>query len=67
MLNNEAGITLEELKKGEGKKVEIVAFNICYLGILKKVDLKEGTVRITDEGDSAILDIERIQSFQVVS
>ncbi|MDO8644891.1 MAG: hypothetical protein Q7S00_08015 [bacterium] len=65
-INIQAGVSIQDLRKVEGKKVEVIAFNICYLGTLKKVDLKQGTIWITDKGDTAILEVERIQSFQVI-
>ncbi len=55
-----------KIKAALGKKVEALAFNLSYVGLLKKVDLKEGIVRIEDKKDYVILEIERITSFRVL-
>lgn len=55
------------LKAALGKKVEVIAFGITYAGTLKKIDQQAGTIRIEDRRDYAVLEIERIESFTVVS
>lgn len=55
-----------ELKRAQGKRVEVTAFSLSYAGIMKKVDLERGTVEIVDGEDRAVLDIERITSFRVL-
>ena len=55
-------ITIEKLKKALGKNVEVVAFHVSYVGVLKKIDLKEGTIRIEDKKDHVVIEIERIKS-----
>ena len=55
-----------DLKKNLGKKVEVLAFGIAYVGILKKVDPRAGTIRIEDKEDYVVLEIERIESFKVL-
>lgn len=55
-----------DLKKAVGKKIEVLAFGIVYRGRLKQVNLKEGTIRIEDKGDYAILEIERLESLRVL-
>jgi len=49
-----------------GRKVEIIAFDISYMGILKEVDLDRGTLKIVDGEDFAVLEIERVESFSVL-
>ena len=49
-----------------GRKVEIIAFDISYMGILKEVDLDRGTLKIVDGDDFAVLEIERVESFSVL-
>ena len=58
--------TPAKLKKALGKKVEILAFNLSYVGILKKVDAREGLIRLEDKSDYVVLEIERIQSFRLL-
>ena len=53
------------LKKAIGKKVEVLAFGIIYVGILKKVDRHSGLIRVEDKKDYVVLEIERIQSFKI--
>lgn len=59
-------ITPGVLKGAIGKKVEVLAFGVSYVGILKKVDLEPGTIQIQDSGDYVILEIERIEAFKVL-
>ena len=54
------------IEKALGKKVEVLAFGISYVGILKKIDSKVGTIRLEDRDDYVVLEIERIRSFRVV-
>ncbi len=49
-----------------GRKVEIIAFDISYMGILEEVDLDRGTLKIVDGEDFAVLEIERVESFSVL-
>ena len=48
-----------------GKKVEIIAFGISYMGILEDVDYERGTLKISDQNESATIDLERIESFGI--
>ena len=57
-------VTVEEIQKAVGRRVEVIAFGISYVGFLRKVDLRTGTVRIQDKEDYAVLEIERIESFR---
>jgi len=49
-----------------GKKVEIIAFGISYMGVLEDVDYERGTLKISDHNESATIDLERIESFGIV-
>lgn len=57
-------VTPKFLKRSVGRRVEVVAFGIAYRGRLAKVDSRTGTVRIVDKGDSAVIEIERIEAFK---
>ncbi len=57
--------SITRLKDLEGRRVEIIAFGISYLGILKNVDYDKGTLRLEDGEDFAILEIERVESFSL--
>lgn len=58
---------IQALLDAKGKKVEIIAFGIPYTGILKKVDIEDGIINIIDDDNLAVLEIERIESFSLVS
>lgn len=60
MLEN---VSITHLKDLLGHRVEIFAFGISYLGTLEAIDFDEGTLKIVDGEDSAILEIERVESF----
>lgn len=62
----EEELSLEKLKASLGKKVEVLAFGISYVGQLKAVDLHSGTIRIEDKEDYVVLEIERIESFRLL-
>lgn len=59
-------VTPEQLRAAKGKKVEVLAFGIAYVGVLEKIDHKEGTIRIEDKEDYVVLEIERIEDFKVL-
>lgn len=54
------------LKAALGKRVEVLAFGVAYAGKLKKVDTKNGLIRIEDKDDYVVLEIERIEDFHVL-
>ncbi len=58
----EEDISLQKLKQLKGKKVEIIAFNISYQGILETYDLEAGTLKLVEGEDSLVLELERIES-----
>ena len=49
-----------------GRRVEIIAFGISYLGKLNEVDFDKGTLKIQDGEDFAILELERVESFSLI-
>ncbi len=57
---------IRELLNSEGKRVEIIAFGIVYTGKLIKVDPDNGALTIVDGDDTAILEIERVESLSVL-
>lgn len=59
-------VSAAKLKKAIGKRVQILAFGISYEGILKKVDARSGLVRVEDENDYVLLEIERIDHFRIL-
>jgi len=59
-------VSAAKLKKVIGKRVQILAFGILYEGILKKVDARSGLVRVEDEKDYVLLEIERIDHFRIL-
>lgn len=59
----EEDVLIQALIDAKGKKVEIIAFGILYTGLLKKVDIDNGTIIITNGDDRAMIEIERIESF----
>ncbi len=50
-----------------GKRVEIIAFNISYMGVLEDINFETGTLKIVDGEDFAILELERVESFSVLN
>jgi hypothetical protein len=58
-------ISITRLQDYIGKKVEIIAFDISYMGTLTSVDYDNGTLKIEDGEDFAILEIERVESFSL--
>ncbi|HKY63768.1 MAG TPA: hypothetical protein VJR29_10140 [bacterium] len=59
-------LSITRLQDYIGRKVEIIAFDISYMGILTHVDYDSGTLKIVDGDDFAILEIERVESFSLV-
>jgi hypothetical protein len=55
--------SLTRLRDYIGRKIEIIAFDISYMGILEEIDFETGTLKIVDGEDFAILEIERVESF----
>jgi ferredoxin-fold anticodon binding domain-containing protein len=56
---------IEGLIEAKGKKVEVLAFGIVYIGTLDDIDADNGIIQISDEQDKVKLEIERIESFSV--
>jgi hypothetical protein len=59
-------LSITRIQDFTGRKVEIIAFDISYMGVLEEVDLDRGTLKIVDGEDFAILEIERVESFSVL-
>lgn len=59
-------VSITRLQDYIGRKVEIIAFDISYMGILTHVDYDSGTLKIVDGEDFAILEIERVESFSLI-
>jgi len=57
--------SITKLQDFVGKRLEIIAFGIYYLGILESVDNEKGTLKIIDGQDFAILELERVESFSL--
>lgn len=57
---------VQALLDAKGKRVELIAFGIVYNGILREVDIDNGTVVVTDGEDKAMIEIERIESLSIV-
>ncbi|MBF0493313.1 MAG: hypothetical protein HQM15_11125 [Deltaproteobacteria bacterium] len=58
----EEDFTFQKLRQLKGKKVEIIAFDISYQGILESFDLEIGNLKLVDGEDSVVLELERIES-----
>lgn len=57
---------IKGLIDSQGKRVEIIAFGVVYTGKLEKVDPDNGTLMIVDGDNSAMIEIERIESLSVL-
>lgn len=55
---------IQSLVNSEGKEIEVIAFGISYSGILKKIDVENGYIVVSDDEDTALLELERISSFR---
>ncbi|MBU4484748.1 hypothetical protein KKA47_04950, partial [bacterium] len=56
---------IQKLIKGKGKRVEIVAFGISYVGILEILDEDDGVAIVSDGHNEAMIELERIDSVTV--
>lgn len=50
-----------------GRKVEVLAFGVSYIGKLESVDIDNGLAVIVDEHDRAMIELERITSLSLIS
>ncbi len=57
---------IKNLISAKGKRVEIFAFGITYIGTLVSVDHENGFVSVSDGIDTAMLELERIEHFNVI-
>ena len=58
---------LSGLVSAHGKRIELIAFGISYIGTLESIDPDHGTVVIVDGEDRAMIEIERIESLSILS
>lgn len=56
---------IQGLLEAKGKKVEVFAFGLTYIGILNSVDIENGFISVSDEENTALLELERIEHFNV--
>lgn len=57
---------IQTLVAAKGKRVEVFAFGITYIGTLVSVDPENGFISVSDELDTAMLELERIEQFHVI-
>jgi len=57
---------IQGLVTAKGKKIEAFAFGITYVGTLTNIDHENGFISITDGEDTAMLELERIEHFNVI-
>ncbi len=65
MSKSEEG-SFNQLKHLVGKKIEIIAFDISYIGILEQIDFEQGILKLIDGDDFVILELERVESFSLI-
>ncbi|PIR21342.1 MAG: hypothetical protein COV45_00940 [Deltaproteobacteria bacterium CG11_big_fil_rev_8_21_14_0_20_47_16] len=58
---------IRDLLAAKSHEVEVIAFGVAYHGQLKNVNLEHGFVTVVDGPDEATLELERIESFRVIS
>jgi secreted trypsin-like serine protease len=70
MVKADAPCSIEEdplvqaIVESKGREIEVIAFGISYSGTLKKVDVENGYIVISDDEDTAVLELERISNFR---
>ncbi|MBI2092068.1 MAG: hypothetical protein HYY43_02380 [Deltaproteobacteria bacterium] len=57
---------IQDLLAAKGKRVEVFAFGITYIGKLTSVDTENGFISVTDGEDTAMLELERIEQFSLL-
>lgn len=57
---------IQGLLSAKGKRVEVFAFGITYIGDLTSVDPENGFISVTDGEDTAVLELERIEQFNIL-
>lgn len=55
--------SLERISAYVGRKMEVVAFGISYVGLLEEVDMDKGTLTLSDPHHSVILELERVEAY----
>lgn len=57
---------IQGISEARGKRVEVFAFGMTYIGNLVSVDIENGFITIKDGDDKVMLELERIEHFDVV-
>lgn len=57
---------IQGLLSAVGKRVEVFAFGLAYIGKLVSVDPENGLLSIAEGVDTAVLELERVEQFNVV-
>lgn len=57
---------IKGLIDAKGRRVEVFAFGMAYVGNLNSVDIDHGFITVTDGEDTAMLEFERIEYFNVL-
>ncbi len=55
--------SLLSIRDHVGRRIEVIAFGIAYIGTLEAVDLQEGIISLSDGGESAVLELERVEAY----
>jgi len=55
--------SLLKIEEYIGRRLEVVAFGISYVGFLEEVDIHEGFIKLTDRGNFAVLELERVDTY----
>jgi len=58
--------SISRLQDLVGKRVELIAFNISYQGILDSIDNEKGVLKLINKEDYAVLELERIEAFSII-
>jgi len=56
---------IQGLIAAKGKRVEVFAFGLTYIGELESVDTENGFISVKDGEDAAVLELERIENFGI--
>lgn len=58
---------IQGLINARGKRVEVIAFGLCYIGQLEELDIDNGTIVVRDGEDRAMIEIERVESLSLLA
>lgn len=56
----------QEIRDAVGKRIEVMAFGVPYIGVLEAYDEEAFKLHIRDEKDLAVVEQERIEEFHVL-